>query len=432
MAPLVALSGFMGSGKSSVGAKAARSLGWLFVDLDEEVVRSEGMPVAEFFMRHGEPAFRRLEVELLSDLLYEHQERAEGLVLSLGGGTLENAEAATMLDEQGGVVFLDVDVDRAWARAQGDTRPLAQDFEGFKQLLDRRRRTYDLTSDWVLPVGERTVDELAEEIVRLVKGVGTAWPNSWGMQLTGTARPSTILGGHGSLTSLEQLGAEAAAQGSRMFVVTDRNVHEAWGQVVADLLSPSQAIRATLVLEPGEQSKAVRELERCWGWLASLGARRDDIVVALGGGVVGDLAGLTAATYQRGLGLWQIPTSLLAQVDSSVGGKTAVNLESGKNLVGAFYQPDLVVADPDTLATLPEDEYVAGLGEVVKYALLSGTALFEVLHEQRAALRGRDRRLLSEVVRTCVRYKAAVVDEDERDTGLRACSTWATPRPMPR
>ncbi len=159
-----------------------------------------------------------------------------------------------------------------------------------------------------------------------------------------------------------------------MFVVTDSNVDQAWGETVRGLLGAPARGERTLAVAAGERSKTVGSLERCWEWLASQGARRDDIVVALGGGVVGDLAGFAAATYQRGVGLWQIPTSLLAQVDSSVGGKTAVNLEAGKNLAGAFYQPGLVVVDPDTLATLPQAEFTNGLGEVVKYGLLSGEA----------------------------------------------------------
>jgi shikimate kinase/3-dehydroquinate synthase len=420
MAPLVALSGFMGSGKSSVGAKVARLLDWRFIDLDEELSRAENVSVAEFFERHGESAFRLRELELLSDLLYEHQERGEGLVLSLGGGTLQSVEAAGMLGEQGGVVFLDVDVDRAWVRSQGGARPLARDFEAFAQLLESRRSTYRSTADWIIPVGDHTAEEIAAEIAGLVRGIGGAWPKSWGLRLANTVRPSTVMGGRGSLAVLEHLGTEAAAKGSRMFVITDENVHRAWGQAVVGRLVASQGPRETLVLEPGEASKTVGGLERCWDWLASSGARRDDIVVALGGGVVGDLAGFAAATYQRGLGLWQIPTSLLAQVDSSVGGKTGVNLESGKNLVGVFYQPDLVVVDPDTLTTLPSEEFVAGLGEVVKYGLLSGAPLFDSLYDGRGALGERERGFLSEVVKTCVRYKAAVVQEDERDTGRRA------------
>ena len=205
-----------------------------------------------------------------------------------------------------------------------------------------------------------------------------------------------------------------------MFTVTDQNVAKAWGGAVRELFGKTGDAVEPLVMAPGEQSKAVGGLETCWEWLAARGARRDDIVVALGGGVVGDLAGFAAATYQRGVGLWQVPTSLLAQVDSSVGGKTAINLAAGKNLAGAFYQPELVVIDPEALVTLPEADFVNGLGEVVKHALLVGDSLFVRLEDERRSVHERDIGLLSEVIRANVRYKAAVVAEDEFDTGRRA------------
>jgi 3-dehydroquinate synthase len=202
-------------------------------------------------------------------------------------------------------------------------------------------------------------------------------------------------------------------------VITDENVERAWGGRVRCLLGPAVAADP-LVLRPGEQSKTIAGLAACWEWLATKGARRDDDVLALGGGVVGDLAGFAAATYQRGVGLWQVPTSLLAQVDSSVGGKTAIDLRAGKNLAGAFYQPELVIIDPETLDTLPEREYVNGLGEVVKYGLLAGDQLFDALEGERQRIKRRDPAYLSDLIKTCVRYKAAVVAEDERDGERRA------------
>jgi len=222
------------------------------------------------------------------------------------------------------------------------------------------------------------------------------------------------------LALLRALAAEVADRGARLFTITDENVHREWGGLLGELAGQPAGQVPALVLDPGEQSKSVAGLERCWEWLAAAGARRDDVVMAVGGGVVGDLAGFAAATYQRGVGLWQIPTSLLAQVDSSVGGKTAVNLVSGKNLVGTFYQPDMVIIDPDTLATLPPEEFANGLGEVVKYGLLSGEPLLASLELRREAIVDREPSTMSDIVRACVGYKAEVVEEDEFDTGRRA------------
>lgn len=243
---------------------------------------------------------------------------------------------------------------------------------------------------------------------------------TWSRRLVGTKRQSLIVGGPGALEQLPLGAARAAEAGARLFLLTERNVHDAWGQAVADLLSSTGGVEDVLVVAPGETSKSVACLAECWEWLAKSGARRDDVLVALGGGVMGDLAGFTASTYQRGMSLWQIPTTLLAQVDSSVGGKTGINLGAGKNLVGSFYQPDFVATDPETLRTLPDKEYVGGLGEVVKYALLEGEEFLSLLESNADAMRRRDPEVMGTIVRRCVEYKAGVVEEDEFDQAGRA------------
>ena len=210
-----------------------------------------------------------------------------------------------------------------------------------------------------------------------------------------------------------------AEAGRRAYVVSDTTVWAQLGARLTPILEDAIG-GAPLVIAVGEKSKSVAEAERCWDWLAASGARRDDVVVAAGGGVVGDLAGFVAATYLRGVGLWQIPTTLLAQVDSSVGGKVAVNLAAGKNLVGGFYQPDLVVADPALLATLPESEFRSGMGEVVKYALLDADGLLDRLESEVEHVLVRRPDVVGAIVRRCVGVKAAVVADDETELGRRA------------
>jgi shikimate kinase/3-dehydroquinate synthase len=323
------------------------------------------------------------------------------------------------LADRGGVIFLDVDPVEAWSRVQGTDRPLAADSERFRALLSRRRAAYESVADWVLPVGGKSIESLAEEISALVAEAGDGWQTQWGRRLVSTERASLIVGGAGVLSGLERRATSARAEGSRFFAITDKNVMRAWGDEVQGMLGET-ARQAVFVVEPGEVSKSVGTLERCWDWLAERGARRDDVVVALGGGVVGDLGGFAAATYQRGVALWQIPTSLLAQVDSSVGGKTAINLGAGKNLVGAFYQPDLVLSDPGMLSTLPDEDYVGGLGEVVKHALLISEEFFSRLEAHSKSVLARDADVVGDLVKGCVGYKACVVAEDERENGRRA------------
>ncbi len=408
----------MGSGKSSVGRCVAETLQTTFVDLDEAVMASAGIPIAQYFEAHGEASFRERECDVLREVLARKGE-GEGFVLSLGGGTLESGRAREVLREMGGLIYLDIDAEPAWERSRNTGRPLAIDEVAFRTLHSRRRRIYEEAADWVLPVGRRTVEELGREIAALIGLTGDAWPTLWGRRLKGTQRPSVIVGGVGALRVLGTRGRAVLETGRRLFVITDSNVADAWGEEVCDRLGVLPS-RDMLVFEPGEATKNSGSLARCWDWLAGAGARRDDVVIALGGGVIGDLAGFAAATYQRGVELWQVPTTLLAQVDSSIGGKTAIDLSAGKNLVGAFYQPDLVLIDPVTLTTLARVDFMAGLGEVVKHALLTSTSAFERLEGVAENLAARDLATISSVVRESVGIKARFVEQDERERGMRA------------
>jgi len=221
---------------------------------------------------------------------------------------------------------------------------------------------------------------------------------------------------------LSRLGAECAALklGQRCAVVTDSNVGRKFAKTVLKSLVTSGFEPILVTVPAGEKSKRVAMVEKCYDQFAAHRLERKSFVVALGGGVVGDLAGFVAATYLRGIPFVQVPTSLLAQVDSSVGGKTGVNLKSGKNLVGAFYQPRLVLCDLDTLRTLPRREYLSGLAEVIKYGIIYDAVLFSQLERNLPKLLARDASTLASVVARCCEIKAEVVGQDETESGLRA------------
>jgi 3-dehydroquinate synthase len=208
---------------------------------------------------------------------------------------------------------------------------------------------------------------------------------------------------------------------SQAVVIADANVATPHAERVAQSLRAAGRKAELLTVPAGEASKCVAQAERLWNDLLRCEADRKTIVVAVGGGVVGDLAGFVAATFARGLALVQVPTTLLAQVDSSVGGKVGINLPQGKNLVGAFWQPAAVVIDLDVLATLPEREYRSGLAEVVKYGVILDPPFFEYLEQHVAEIGSRQLDTLEYVVARCCRLKADVVERDEREeTGLRA------------
>ena len=221
---------------------------------------------------------------------------------------------------------------------------------------------------------------------------------------------------------LSRLGAECAALklGQRCAVITDSNVGGEFSRAALKSLSASGFEPVLITVPAGEKSKRIAVVEKCYDQLAAHRLERKSFIVALGGGVVGDLAGFVAATYLRGIPFVQVPTTLLAQVDSSVGGKTGVNLAAGKNLVGSFYQPRLVLCDWDTLKTLPEREYISGLAEVIKYGIIYDEILFAQLERNLSKLLGRDPAMLGSVVARCCEIKADVVGQDETESGLRA------------
>ena len=221
---------------------------------------------------------------------------------------------------------------------------------------------------------------------------------------------------------LARLGAECAQLklGQRCAIITDSNVGKKFAKAAIKSLSASGFQPVLITVPAGEKSKCLTVVEKCCDQLAAHRLERKSFIVALGGGVVGDLAGFVAATYLRGIPFVQVPTTLLAQVDSSVGGKTGVNLKAGKNLVGAFYQPQLVLCDLDALKTLPKREYISGLAEVIKYGVIYDAILFAQLESHLPKILQRAEKILSQIIARCCEIKADVVGQDETENGLRA------------
>jgi 3-dehydroquinate synthase len=232
-------------------------------------------------------------------------------------------------------------------------------------------------------------------------------------------RTYNILIGRGLLN---RLGAECAGLelGHRCAIISDRKVAPRFAKATQRSLAQAGFDSLLITMPAGETAKSMKSVQACYDQLAAHRLERKSFVVALGGGVVGDLAGFVAATYLRGIAFVQVPTTLLAQVDSSVGGKVGVNLKAGKNLVGAFHQPRLVLCDFDTLKTLPARDYRAGLAEVIKYGIIRDAALFQQLEREMPALLRRDEKILADVVARCCEIKAEIVSEDETETGIRA------------
>ena len=382
--------GFMGAGKSTAAASLAAALGVDAIDVDAVVEERLGKPIERVFAEDGEAAFRGAEEQVTLELLEARANR----VLALGGGAVCHEAVRSALDDHV-VVWLDVDVDTAWERVEGSGRPLARDRADFGERFERRQPIYTRLADVVVP-SERA--ERMGEVAPALEGLPAGTRLLWAASDSGDY-PAYV--GAGLLTARFWPPAVAG----RRFLVSDGRVESLYG-------SDLEPLSGRVAVMPGEQSKTVAHAEVVWTELARVGMTREDVVVALGGGVVGDLAGFCAATYQRGVRYVQVPTTLVAQVDSAYGGKTGIDLPEAKNYVGAYHQPSAVVADAAALTTLPEEEVAAGYAEVVKTALIAGGGLWE-------AIRGGADPTSPEVITACALTKLRIVARDERDAGPR-------------
>jgi shikimate kinase / 3-dehydroquinate synthase len=353
----------MGAGKSTLGPEVAERLGRPFIDLDRELERDLGKKIPELFAEGGEPEFRIQEERQAITAL----NLREPAVIALGGGAVQTPSIRNELRERAFTVHLEVDPESAWARAAGSDRPLARDETEFHALYERRRDIYDVVAnahayeldDIVLAAGG--VHVRAGSIGQL----GTLTPGDGAVALTSEPH---VAGIHGA--------AAQVALGPRVL-----SVHE---------------------VPQGEKAKTTTVAQRLW---SELRLDREGVMVALGGGCTTDVAGFVAATYLRGIDWVPVPTTLVGQVDAAIGGKTAIDLPSGKNLVGAFHWPARVVIDPALLETLPDHERREGMAEVVKTGLLAGEPLWELPTQQ--------------LVRRTAAFKTGVCLRDPHDRAER-------------
>jgi shikimate kinase / 3-dehydroquinate synthase len=384
----IVLVGFMGAGKTTGARTLAAELGAEAVDSDREVERRLGEPIEVFFDREGESAFRAVEEDVVGELL----ERPDLPVIALGGGAVQSERVREALTRHT-VVHLEIHTADAWRRASNKGRPLARDPDRFEQLHRDRATLYEAVADAAIPPADRDVLRRALPFLRSLRKAPPGTRLVWASSDSGSY---PVYFGRGLIGS-----DFFPPLNGRRFVVTDETVARAH-KVEGD---------ERIVVMPGEEHKSIHGAELVLRSLAQAGAERGDLVVAVGGGVVGDLAGFCAAVYQRGMRHVQMPTTVVAQVDSAYGGKTGVDLPEGKNYVGAYHQPSAVLCDPAALDTLPQEEEAAGYVEVLKTALIAGGALWARVRQGGPVSAGE--------IMGCARTKLAVVAEDERDEGRR-------------
>ena len=410
------LTGFMGAGKSTVGALVAERLGRPFLDLDAVIAEREGASVADIFSARGESGFREAEHAALVALV----EQAPSVVAT-GGGAVLREDNQALLKQHGTVVYLAVTPEEAMARL-GDAgdRPLlaGEGLAAARSILDSRLALYRAVADAVVDTGGRTPEEVADAVIAALGA--TADDHFARVGAPDDPAAYHVVSGAGLIDRVgEQV--RAVVSGGSLALVSDATVWSLYGERIAASLRDAGHAVSTHIVPAGELSKSWAQAGTLLEEFATAGIDRGSAVIALGGGVVGDLAGFCAATYMRGIPLVHVPTTLLAQVDSAIGGKTGVDLTAGKNLAGAFWPPRLVLADTAVLQTLPPAEWTNGLVETAKAALLEGGEALATFECDLPAVVGREPGAVASAVRTAAAFKARVVTEDLRESGVREC-----------
>ncbi|MCH8281256.1 MAG: 3-dehydroquinate synthase [Chloroflexi bacterium] len=423
----IILVGFMGTGKSRVGASLAEKIGWEMVDADHEIVRRAGRTIPQIFEQDGESSFRQLERSVIRDLC-----AGANRVIAAGGGAFADPGNRQEMLASGMVVCLTAQPETIYRRVghRAGARPMLAGYDPLdriKTLLEQRAPSY-AQAHHAVATDDLTPEQAAEQIVDLShRHVDPArFPEGGSMADADLAAVVRHSGGSYPLVAgwgfLEDLGPRFLDLGikSPVYIITDSNVMNPYGRRVQRGLQKYGIAAHCFVIPAGEPSKSFAVVQSVYDWLVERRAERGQAIIAVGGGVVGDLAGFVAATYLRGVPFVQVPTSMAAMVDASIGGKVAVNLPQAKNLVGAFYQPQGVFADVETLSSLGKRELAEGWAEAIKHGFILDAALVDVFEEHAEALMDLEPEISTQVIRRSMAIKAEIVSEDERETlGIR-------------
>lgn len=421
----IILTGFSGTGKSRVGVEVARVLGWQFIDTDSEIALQTGKEIASIFSQEGEEAFRLLEKQALKRAC-----SGTGRVVSTGGGILMDPENRRLALGSGLVVGLEASPETIHQRlvAQGNNRdpeerPLLAGPDPLRSIseLKKLRQPHYASAHWLVQTDNLTESQVASEVIRAWQMLGgkvaanTAVDQELAAVVTHWNGSYPIKVGWGLLDHLGDRLRDIGI-GGPLYIISDDNVFPRYGRQAQRSLQRAEIEAHSFIIPAGEESKSFTMAQAIYDWLVHRRAERRHTIVAVGGGVVGDLAGYVAATYLRGMPFVQVPTSMAAMVDASIGGKVAVNLPQAKNLVGAFHQPQMVLADPQALTSLGKRELAEGWAEAIKHGFILDADLVSVFEEHAPELMSLEAEISTEVIRRSMAIKAKIVSEDERET----------------
>ena len=435
----IILVGFMASGKSVVGGVLSRLTGRPLMDADDEIVRRAGKSIHQLFLDSGEQAFRDLERAVIQDLCAQ-----SGKIIAAGGGAFVDPENRRRMLSSGLVCSLSARPETIFRRinqpdsvpssqgsnadrSRGPVRPLlagGDPMGRIRTLLAERADAYAQAHHTI-----ETDHLMAEQVAqRILEILGIKNPGREGVSMADPDRCTEVSHAGGSYPVIagwgimEGLGQRLSDLGIRSpaYIITDSNVMNPYGRKVQLALQKAGIAAHCFIIPAGESSKGFRLAQAIYDWLLKLRAERNQAIIAVGGGVVGDLAGFVAATFLRGVPFIQVPTSMAAMVDASIGGKVAVNLPQAKNMVGAFYQPKGVFADVQSLSTLGQRELAEGWAEAIKHGFILDAGLVDVFEEHAESLMELEPEVSTDVIRRSMAIKAEVVSQDERETlGVR-------------
>ncbi len=415
---IIVLTGMMGVGKTTIGSKLANKLGFYFIDSDQEIEDFAGQSIANIFADKGEKYFRQIEKEIVAKIL----NRDEQIVLSLGGGAFMDAEIRNLIKDRAFSIWLYADIETLLHRiSTKNTRPLLHNVDkrsALSDLIIKRYPTYK-QADIQIDTSKENYDSVIKNITKKIEGLSADKLEKEIVKVSLEEKSYNIIIGSGVVKDLAKQISTIKSY-SKIIVLTDCNVEKLHIQTLENQLKNIPIEVKKIVVSAGEKAKSFGNLENVLERILEIGIDRNVLLIAFGGGVVGDLCGFVASILLRGVDFIQVPTTLLAAVDSSVGGKTAINSKFGKNLIGSFYQPKLVLCDLDFLETLPDRDFISGYAEVVKYGFIKDKNFFEYLDKNLSQIKNRDKEILQKIIVRSCQIKAEIVGLDEKENNLRA------------
>jgi len=405
------LIGFPGTGKDSVANEISKTINIPVFSTDKYIEFKEKKSINEIFYKSGEEYFRKLEKIALKKAV-----DLRNVIISTGGGIVKDPLNVNIMKKSGKIFTLKANIKELKKRLmEMRTRPLIKDEQDIEKLYSERKNLYDF-AEHKIDTSEKNISEIANSIIRRLRLESSS--NSQTLyeiiNIKTKQKEYPVFTGENIIENISEHINDILNKTKRLIIISEPTVSTLYLEKILTLLK-NNFETLYFIIDEGEENKNINTVIQIYDFLLEKKITRDDALIALGGGIVGDITGFVASTYKRGVGFIQIPTTLLSQVDASVGGKTGINHREGKNMIGSFYQPDMVLADVSFLKTLPDRTYKEGISEIIKAGIIKDKKLFEILKTKKDDVIKRNPGIVSEIVSSSIKIKGEIVCEDERE-----------------